>query len=509
MNVTITDIGHALLKENQYFQEQDLFKMEISSHPDYPSLYALTDTYSKLGVQNMAARVDKEIIEELPNSFIATLRDAGIEEIVYAHKTNDGVRCLSEHATQNFSKEEFIDKWSGVVVVVEPNAKGKSLLTSKKKNYWMLVITLLASICYFFVVNATPANMVFIGLLIGGIMLSTLLVQEKLGLAPSYVDKFCQSGKNIDCKAVINSEGANLFKSVSLTDLSMLYFSAILINMVVDHTSLGASHITFLLGVGAVASMFSWVYQKVYIKKWCVLCLGISAIILISFFVNINNFYYSSYSDLALLAFSSAIAVLLWTTLSQGLKATSKVFNLESQLLKLKRHEPVMKALFSPVVSDQLEALQKMDLLTYGSDKSKNMVYLILSPSCNHCKKAFDILHSLFKSNLHDICLKIVMNSNPDNTSNPYQAVFQTINNLGASNKQIGLDAVVAWYESDFDLNLWLEKYRPQTSASALPWVDQYNWCVNNEIHYTPAIIINNKIFPIEYDIEDIRHFIE
>jgi hypothetical protein len=36
----------------------------------------------------------------------------------------------------------------------------------------------------------------------------------------------------------------------------------------------------------------------------------------------------------------------------------------------------------------------------------------------------------------------------------------------------------------------------------------QYNWCSENEFNYTPVKIINDKLFPKEYDINELKYFL-
>lgn len=48
------------LKDNNYPITYEDFSKNINSHPDYPSLLAYSETFSYLGVENLAAQVPRK-----------------------------------------------------------------------------------------------------------------------------------------------------------------------------------------------------------------------------------------------------------------------------------------------------------------------------------------------------------------------------------------------------------------------------------------------------------------
>ena len=59
-----------------------------------------------------------------------------------------------------------------------------------------------------------------------------------------------------------------------------------------------------------------------------------------------------------------------------------------------------------------------------------------------------------------------------------------------------------------------LEKWSNNWRISTIPgrvnhqMAQQYNWCLENEFNYTPVRIVNDKLFPIEYDISELKYFL-
>jgi len=56
--------------ESSYFNE---FKENYLSHPDYPSLYAVTDSLELMGIESITATIPKEQLQNLPDVFMASL----------------------------------------------------------------------------------------------------------------------------------------------------------------------------------------------------------------------------------------------------------------------------------------------------------------------------------------------------------------------------------------------------------------------------------------------------
>ena len=54
-----------------------------------------------------------------------------------------------------------------------------------------------------------------------------------------------------------------------------------------------------------------------------------------------------------------------------------------------------------------------------------------------------------------------------------------------------------------------MQKWKTETISD---WVDskiqeQYSWCLQNELNYTPVKIVNNKLFPKEYETSELSYF--
>ena len=94
-------------------------------------------------------------------------------------------------------------------------------------------------------------------------------------------EAFCSSGsEKKNCHAVLSSEGARLFGSYKLTDLSLTYFAGHTMGIfLLSIQGLGLFPINVLGLLSLPITIYSVYYQAFKLKTWCFLCLSIVAIL--------------------------------------------------------------------------------------------------------------------------------------------------------------------------------------------------------------------------------------
>jgi len=55
-----------------YFRDE--LELQLFSHPYTPSLYAISETLTFLNIQNLAAQIGHEQLDQLPDNFIAFIK---------------------------------------------------------------------------------------------------------------------------------------------------------------------------------------------------------------------------------------------------------------------------------------------------------------------------------------------------------------------------------------------------------------------------------------------------
>jgi uncharacterized membrane protein len=491
----------AFLEVNNYTKHLNEFENLFLSHPNFPSIYAITDTFNILEIENVAARVPKEQILELPPVFLAHFNN----ELVLVKKNIDFIYIEKEKKEKlKLTYEEFLKYWDGIVIAIEANIeiKHKTMSYPKNKNICFAISVLLISFIQF--QKLSLLNFLNFELYLIGFIISVFIIDEKTNQNEGLTSKICSLSKNISCKSVIKSNNTTITKWLDFSDLPIIFFGFATLATILNPNVLINLNILCLLSL-PIAVYSIWL-QKIKIKKWCVLCLAVSVILITQtlfishiFPININ------YETLII---ALTLTLTFWLNLKPKIY---KVYNLEKnnkELIKFKRNYNVFSFLQKPLISEfKLNWLSKIE---FGNQNSLNTLTLILSPSCGHCHSAFKDAIQLINSHPAKIKLRVFFNLNSENKENPYLSVVENLLQINKYHPEKIIDAISDWHLEKMALEKWLKKWKQKNIED---WVgseilSQYNWCLENGFNYTPVKIINSKILPKEYSIDEVKYFL-
>ncbi len=495
-----------LLIENKYSNVVEEFEDLFSSHPNYPSLYAITDSLSLLGIENLAIKIPKEQFIELPETFLTLYKG----ELVLLSKKNDLITILDEKGKKSkLTPDLFIGDWDQIIIAIEPNSE-KEITQAKGSKYVLLGLSMILLILFSSFFNEYTVSSIFLlGLSILGLALSVLILQEKFGIKTEIVSKFCNMNQESSCDSVIKSDESQITNWLSFTDLPLLFFGSNLLSLLLSPFF----SVSIISGLSLLAIPFLvysvWI-QKVKIKKWCLLCLAVSGVVLLQgvFFV-FSSFNVNTVISSGLVTYLFSITLifsgwfLIKPVLDREIKATKEV----KELKRFKRNSKVFKSLTKEIASKN--NLEKLKGIEFGNFDAATNITLFLSPSCGHCHKAFGDAYKLYKKNPENIYLKILFNVNPENKQNKYQIIVQNLLYLNSVDPNKSRTALVDWHINEIGLDAWKEKWGVDVHDMIInnEMYDQYNWCAENEFNYSPVKIINAKLFPNEYEISDLYYF--
>lgn len=492
---------------NLYQGKKTEFEELFLSHPNYPSVFALTDSLDMLSIENIAARVPKEQFEELPDSFLAFFN----RDLVLVVKLEKEVVIENEKGIKSkLTIDDFCKDWDGIIIVIEPNQIISSEVKFNAK--WIfysfpIVALVILSVAYN---KYSISNLILLFTSLAGILVSVFIVQEKFGLKNEIVSKFCNINSNTSCDSVIQSQKGDINKWMSFTDLPLLFFSTSIISILLS-PEYSSKTIGLLSLFSIPVILYSVWLQKFQIKKWCVLCLVVSAILvlqsLVGYFLEESLFSNVILFDFTYL-FSTVFCISLWYMIKPVL--TSK-FNMESEikeLKKFKRSYSVFDFLSKKVLV--MEGFSKLQGIQFGNPKSDTSLTIILSPSCGHCHKAFEEAIDLVHKFPEKVFLNILFNINPENNENPYKAVVESLLEINASFPDKIEEAITDWHIHKVGLESWLKKWKVAVISMKVnqQLQQQYDWCSVNEFNYTPVKIVNEKLFPNEYTISELKYFL-
>ncbi len=496
------------LDKNNYSNKKESFEELFLSHPNYPSAFAITDSLDMLSIENVAVKVPKEQFIELPDSFLAIFN----QEMNLVSKNSTSVSVEAEDGKKKIlTFNEFLTGWDEIVIAVEPNDKivaKKEIINKKLLQYILPVITIIGfSILY----NTYALNTVLLLLTsVIGCLISVFIIQEKLGIKNEMVSNLCNLNANTSCDSVIKSHKNNSNYWVDFSDLPLLFFGISMLSILVQPDPSGSIvGLLSLLSIPVV--LYSIWIQKFRLKKWCVLCLAVSGVLIIQSLV--FGFSNQSFPDvfqanLFGFIFSTLLVTSLWILLKPVFENKIKS---EKEMIKAKKFKRYPK-LFQ-LMSEEIPSLigfNELKGLQFGNKNADIQLSIIISPSCSHCHKAFEDAIELVSKFSERVSLNVLFNVNPDNDQNPYKEVVESllaINNATPENIE---EAISDWHIKKMTLDEWKGKWLIKSidMKANQQLHQQYNWCLGNNFNYTPVKIINDKLFPNEYEISELKYFL-
>lgn len=519
MNEGLLTVLKVFLKKEKVNIHQEELGLQLFSHPSYPSLHSVTGVLDHFGVENMALEVptNLETLEQLPENFIAYIEKEGTKEFVLVTKSdNDKVDLFfGDKKKKSLSNESFLNIWQGIIVVVEVEKAEE--LTSKSINLKepLLIMSVAFLIGFVFYSEASVFQIVSLIVASFGVYFSSLIVQQELGFNSLTLNKICNNTKTTSCNDVLNSTGAKVFKSIKLSDLSIIYFSSIVLYFLLTVINGGFDYSIFMAITifSLPITLYSVYYQYKIVKKWCLLCLGIVAILWLQFIAIavFNDFSFSNFSlnEFSIVFFSFVLISAVWSTIKPLLEAKKSLQETTIEHYKFKRNFKLFDTLLSneKTINTRIDVNNKEIVL--GNENAIIDTVLITNPGCFYCKDAHRDVEELLKSASNSIKVTIRF-SVPDDNNNMATKVANRLTEIYNTNPENIEKALHDAYRENANLEDWLQQWKEASNDSYIDILNQQrDWCHENLLNFTPAFLVNGKQFPREYKRADLQYFVE
>ncbi|MFK5878307.1 MAG: vitamin K epoxide reductase family protein [Flavobacteriaceae bacterium] len=520
MKDTLTYLVQQLLAHNKIDFDKEELVFQIQSHPSYPSLHAITGVLSHFNIDNVALTipVDKGILEQLPNTFLAQIKTESNKEFVVVKKSISNCTILtSDKKKQKLSVSEFLKTFTGVIVAVEKDELQQTKKSAQNNTLKPLIV--LSSILFISLIaystNSISFLLYFIFSIIGTVI-STSIIQQELGNQTALGSAFCSGvTEKKDCDAVVNSKGATLFSNFKLSDLSFIYFFGLSISYLLLTLLNGSINTLYIISLTALPiTAYSIYYQAIVVKKWCLLCLGIvgtlwvqAAIVL----VNTNSTAAFSFSTKTVLitSFSFLLIATLSTYLMPKFKSLKELNKTKIDYFKFKRNFNLFNTLLekSKTYNTSISTVQE---IVFGNTKAALNITVITNPFCGHCKGVHTLIEDILKKHSKEVQICVRFNVNTNNAESDVVKITSKLLEIYQTDTQTCLEAMHEVYGKIAPEN-WIKKWGDcKEKELNLDVLNKENeWCKNNNINFTPEILINGKPYPQEYDRNDLIYFIE
>ncbi len=513
-----------LLKGNKIKLDKEELEFQLLSHPTYPSLYSVANVLDHFKVDNIAVNVpvNERTLELLPKVFMAQVKTKkGLALATVENDGNDYHLKTSASKVEHQSREEFLQNFSGVMLAMEQDPT--TAVQGSKSSFrglWKILligITVLSAIGLLMLSASEPFSLLHLVLSIIGLVISTAIYKQEQGLETILGDAFCSdtSEKN-DCDAVISSNGAMLFGAFKFSDMSLVYFSGLIIASFL--LSLQGMTYLFPYAISLIAipiTIYSIYYQALVLNKWCLLCLTIVAVLWAQVAIAIINIdvvatflFVTTETIITVFAFMTAIT--LWYFLMPEIGNSKALKENKISFTKFKKNFGLFEALLnkSEPIDTSIAGVSEM---VFGQKNAPVDITIITSPFCGHCKPVHSLIEDLIKQYSEGIAITIRFNVSTDAIeSDIVKITLRLLEIYIESGASICLEAMHDIY-GEMTTVPWLEKWgsceKPDQYFQILN--KQSEWCLNNKLNFTPEILINGRSFPDEYDRSDLIYFIE
>ena len=176
--------------------------------------------------------------------------------------------------------------------------------------------------------------------------------------------------------------------------------------------------------------------------------------------------------------------------------------------MKFKRNFSIFSSLQKELVDEnKLQFLPKIEL---GNPNAKVQLTLILSPSCGHCHTAIKEGLELIANYGQKVNVSVFFNLNPDNGDNPYFTIIENLLQINKNYPNKIKEAISDWHIQKMEITEWKSKWEQKDIEFDIEknLRSQYEWCLTNDFNYTPVKLLNNKLFPKEYELLELKYFI-
>lgn len=506
-------VGRLLQKNKIPFDKAEL-SFQIQSHPSYPSLHAITGVLDHFKIENVAARIpkDHESLNQLPDTFLAQLE----ADMVVATRLKKGYRITGlEGRTETLSSEEFVEKFGGIVVAVEPSEANTHKPQSSPVSKILAGAIGLILLTFLFISSPAPASLIFLTLSLIGAGISLAIVREESGVSTALGNAFCSdASEKKDCSAVLNSDGATLFGKYKISDLSMVYFSTMsIVSFISIVQGLSLELIYYMSLLAAPVTFYSIYYQWKVVKQWCMLCLSIVGLLWIQTGL---SFYFMSFSPnipleqglLAALVGLTAFAA--WTYSRSQQDSLNETDKERKSLFKFKRNFDMFSAMLEKF--DAIDtAIPNTTEIVLGNPNALTEITVVSSPFCIHCKPVHSHIEDILGRFSDQVRIVVRFNIKLQTAdSELVQISSRLLEIYEKQGKEICLMAMNEIY-GDASPTEWLEKWsecsEPERYFKTLE--AEKNWCSALNVNFTPEIFVNGHPYPKGYERTDLIYFIE
>jgi hypothetical protein len=251
--------------------------------------------------------------------------------------------------------------------------------------------------------------------------------------------------------------------------------------------------------------------QGVVLKQWCALCLLIAGILVLQTALLASTFSFIWVLNSAYIAKAIGIFLLIyigWMYCKSYWESHEKLAATETDFLKFKRNPELFKTMLQEQSVLNTEVIPEQLSVVFGNPNGAIKLQGVTNPLCGFCTGAFESYDKLMNSYGNDIRLEFIFNV-PTDAENKSTQIASRLVDLYLQDPKKSYAALQAWF-ADRDIDTWHKNFGHSENPKALEVLNIHReWCNINDVHYTPASILNDNFFPKTYEVKDLPLFIQ
>ncbi|RPE11981.1 hypothetical protein EGT74_00020 [Chitinophaga lutea] len=499
---------------------------QLQVHPDYPSLYSLSDILHRNGVTNNAYAVETDSVFDFTPPFITYLKNlpTGKDFVIVTEISKTSVNYYSGHWKKvSVSREQFISSYQGIILqgknLPKENTQTKLSSFLRSKLSFPIVggiIILFLILGKYFSILSIGDSKIFVPLLalkLFGAIITTLLLTYEVDKSNSLIKNICTGSKELNCDAVLKSKGAKIWGH-TWSEIGFYYFfSTAIILLSSEITTPFKGALLASLSLAATPFIiFSFYYQFKVVKQFCPLCLGIQVTLIVELIIalaSLNQYQFSAFRQFSpIFLFPVIIALLLPVVCWKSLK---RIFIKASNE---KRYKYAYKRILnSPdYFNHQLnretsapEGWREIGMLI-GNPNASITILKVCNPYCGPCAKAHHPLEQILKVN-SNVNMRIIFTASTHEGDPRTAPVRHFISTQETEGPEKFSELLSKWYEAPIkDIAMFASNGTHKIPTDIDKRIKSMEkWCEDAKISHTPTFYINGKKLPDRYSIEDLK----
>lgn len=494
----------------------------FEKHPLKETMLGVSRMLNTYGIATLGLKISsKEDVYKLKTPFLAEVK-YGMVVILDMDCKSRVFRCNWYNKKGDISEDYFFSEWTGAALLMEANKDSKEPQYEKHllSEYIQKITSFCVNIAFYFllIISIAHANwgieLAFyprIGQIVLNLMalyVCYLLLCKQIHLPNRMVDRICASNSKVgeNCDRVLGSNAAKVLNLITLSEIGTAFFLTNILFL------LYAKDVSSLLIVTqSIAVMFSFwsiLYQKLYLKGWCKLCLLICIIIIAQMTLNILTIFYHSIviilssSWIFLMVIWSSAFILLSYIVHQVCASIDNTREREKErinLRKLKLNKEVFR-----VVHEQKEAFlpsKDFSSITFGDSSLLNCITILSNPYCEPCSE----IHRKIRNVLDFTRVRYLFTSYNEDHKNIALSIISYHHEHPSYDSWNRLSL---WYDTK-DESLFPEMSVDKMKAARLEFANHQQWAENVNAIATPLILLNDRPLPNGYNIEDLCFILE